>query len=133
MTFFKQRLTLNSGMRAAFSNITFFKTQLKRNSVWRPRQKFYFFQTANQAESRCGDGEKLLLFYKNKKRRGVFKAIYFYFFSNKKNVKKSTFPRPKTKNFQTQKKSLKRPFWTKTFVLGSPRDPKIGFSRAIRP
>ena len=65
-------------MRAASSNITFFKTQLKRNSVWRPRQKFYFFQTANQAENRCGDREKLLLFFKRQKRRGIkclFKCV----------------------------------------------------------
>ena len=120
-------------MRAASSNITFFKTQLKRNSVWRPRQKFYFFQTANQAENRCGDREKLLLFFKRQKRRGDNGSVHFYFFSIEKKVKKQTFLRPKTENFQTRKSPKKRPFWTKTGVLCVPRDPKIGFSRAIRP
>ena len=95
-------------MRAASSNITFLKTQLKRNSVWRPRQKFYFFQTANQAENRCGDGEKLLLFFKRPKRRGVSTANDFYFFFKQEKRLKTEHFKSKNRKFSDPEKVRKK-------------------------
>ena len=107
ITVFKQRLTLNSGMRAASSNITIFKTQLKRNSVWRPRQKFYFFQTANKAEIRCGDGEKLLLFYQTQKATRRFYAEWFLLFFKQAKRQKIDFFKAENQKFSNPKKVRK--------------------------
>ena len=115
-------------MRAASSNITFLKTQLKRNSVWRPRQKFYFFQTANQAENRCGDGEKLLLFFQTSKASTRLSLSSFLLFFKDEKRLKTDFSKAKNRKFSDPKKVRKKDhFGQKPVFRGSHETPKSGF------
>ena len=130
---------------------------LSSDSHWIPvcelRLQILLFSRRNSNGIRCGDRVKNFTFFnpQTKPKFGVAMAKNFYFFTNTKSVeaflrrviftffqtrktsKNRLFQGRKPKIFKPKKSQKKWPFWTKTCVLGSPRDPKIGFSRAIKP
>ena len=111
---------------------------LSSDSHWIPvcelRLQILLFSRRNSNGIRCGDRVKNFTFFSNVKSvDAIIVKFIFTFFQWRKTSKNRLFQGEKPKIFRPQKSPKKRPFWTKTGVLCVPRDPKIGFSRAIRP
>ena len=108
---------MNRGIWAVFDFYFYFfrrKTNIELRYVSLFRFLLLLFPSKNQG-SKCG---KELSF-----------QFYFYFFPTKVDVGKG--PYSIFTFFRTEIKSKNGPFHPKTGVLGSPRDPQNGFSRAI--